>query len=521
MEKNNVIKRGNLQIEGVANQIEFLNSIKTSFHSHLGGDINMKRIYQLSVLYLLLPNICFLLFWLRSPLNIIFTALLVWGVYFLTKKELDNFKEAISRKDLIKIFILSLVCTIFSGVGGISFQMDDWTFHNSKFYMLYKQDWPIFVENKEYLAYYFGYYIVPGGLCKLIGFYPLVLFIWTFIGLYIGLFWFYEIFSKKASLVFGLLMFGGLSLRWQNVFKYLFQKELFVFPFSRILNLGEQLSMVVNQIIPAFILVGIFIYLIKRKQAYVLLGSLLIPIASSFIWAPFVTISFCLVLIIYIVSTQSFSINQLIRWSYPIVFVGMLPILLYLFSNNTKAKIEFLPSVIGRDLNLFSFGFSLYFDWIFLFSLLAIISAKRNIGVEKIRFFYGSLFILIMVSCLFKIGVCNDWLQRISIVYLLIIGSFLTLYLQKIGLQLQFKKIIFLLMFLPMIGYLLNYTYAKVYYIVTGKLYFTNKEFPAKSYSRFENVYLLLKNDSSEIEASQYLGNKKSFFYQHLIKKSD
>ena len=148
----------------------------------------------LSISYLLLPNLLFAVYWFRWEVS----CLILAGYFYFSWLEIkgyisDNEKILFTLRDIIFIGIIALSWTLLTGTGGFFRQSSDFWGHNTKFYDLTKNDWPIyFKEVNTYACYYFSYYLVPSFFSKIIGFLsPALIILWTFAGFFAGLLWVY------------------------------------------------------------------------------------------------------------------------------------------------------------------------------------------------------------------------------------------------------------------------------------------------------------------------------------------
>lgn len=230
----------------------------------------MKKLYTLSVIYLLLPYLIFLLTWLKPEIGILFFTITVIGLIFnhnIYVKNIMTDKIKFDTKDQIYILLISAFLCFFTGVEGTIPQVGDYWAHNSKLYTLYSYKWPIILpEVNTFLCYYWGTFLVPALLSKFSNeFLPLYSTLWTFIGCYLCIFWFYINLNKRGYLLIVFLCLGGLS----GYVIYFFGDPETNFLFGILLNANYlQLLIVPNQFIPTFLIAGIFIYVVANKGGF-------------------------------------------------------------------------------------------------------------------------------------------------------------------------------------------------------------------------------------------------------------
>ncbi len=150
-------------------------------------------IVLLTLLYLLLPNLLFLLGWVRPVAAAPMCALLVAVVCYVWRSSGKSClpcssKVLFTRKDLLCLVLalLLLLCvTDLCGFLGHVKQSADFVVRNAIYETLIQSDWPIYC-NGEYFVYYHSFWLPPAALAKLCGgvvHADVILFIWVYIGL--------------------------------------------------------------------------------------------------------------------------------------------------------------------------------------------------------------------------------------------------------------------------------------------------------------------------------------------------
>lgn len=134
--------------------------------------LNSESINKISLSYLLVSLFIFLCFWLNPLFAIIsISALLfIWYKIF-TDREHSEIIEINIKKDYIIISALIAILWCFlGGIGGYFWQCQpDWNFRNATINDLTTHSWPVIYANRISLVYYFGFYLPPILLGKILG----------------------------------------------------------------------------------------------------------------------------------------------------------------------------------------------------------------------------------------------------------------------------------------------------------------------------------------------------------------
>ena len=219
------------------------------------GKLNEYKILQsVSLVYISLPTIIFILGWIKPVYSIPLTFLILAGLYYSIKagwnftfireditdsseeKKKQNAIEQSNKQQKTKIIlskvngilstpvvfygstlILVIVAVLFSGVGGYSIQDVDYAKHNAFFLDLTKYSWPLGYEKTgpddlpRYLNTYLAYYLPSALVGKMFGFSVgyFFSFVWVCIGLFITLLWISRFTSKRSVLYLVLFIFFG------------------------------------------------------------------------------------------------------------------------------------------------------------------------------------------------------------------------------------------------------------------------------------------------------------------------
>jgi len=176
-----------------------------------------KNIEIYSLLYIIIPYIIFSFGWLKLPIALILSFLIVIAT-FLYAKKLDNKEVYLQNKNLkyfLTAVLILLVWCLLSGMGGFGFQNNpDWEKNNAIFHDLFLNNWSVIYKDYS-LVYYLGYYLPIGLVMKLFGWNIgyLFSFIWGFLGLISAIYWLKRLsgsFSPFILLFF--IFFSGLDI---------------------------------------------------------------------------------------------------------------------------------------------------------------------------------------------------------------------------------------------------------------------------------------------------------------------
>ncbi len=368
-----------------------------------------------------------------------------------------------------------------SGSGDFSYQNADYVKHNAILFDLISQSWPVIFEIKTQdgqenvfsLIYYFAYYLPAALIGKIFSFKIAIyfIFLWTFIGVLISFLWLSKILNKINLIYLNFfIFFAGFDyfgyvvnkigiesfflsfinafksdyaphVSWWSAFTYK-EKLYYLWQFSSNTTL---LFWVPQHAIPGWITGGIFISFILTQEKKI--SNLIIWIALSFFWSPFVTISLGIYFIYYLINFFNFKNfkKENLNISYILfsLYVIIILILFYL-SRIEKNEISFIWNLVPFNI-LFSklLIFYIFQIGIFVILIYPLISFKKYS-----RLIIFTLLFLITIP-LIKFGMYNDFCMRVSIVPLF----FLLVLTLKSFEYFSFKKYtIFILIFFMSLG---------------------------------------------------------------------
>ena len=465
--------------------------------------------YLLSVGYLSVSSILFLLFWIKSPLNFIFIIAYFYSLWLSFKKIQEDISiDAIFlKKELIILIGFAIILTTISGVGGFTYQVFDHIFHNSKINDIVNLKLPTFYKTENrFPTYYFGYYLPIGFIIKTLGLktISIPLYIWTFLGLFIGLSWLFYIVRKNFIKLILLFFASGLFSVAYTIFhnpSKIFSSGYISYS-NMMLNysgLIGNLLQVPNQVIPVLIVTPILLFeLILNKN----FDRPIHLIASVFFWSPFSFIALSLFYIsIFLINKNWEVISKELSINFLITLLAFSPIIFYLGSINESLDKGFFTKYESNYLYkwVIFIGLEIWIYFAFIFK------SKSNF---KLPILISA--IILSIIPIYKIGVGNDFCMRMSTPFLLIF-------------------------FLGMVEYLLEVKSSKMYYLavifflmgsitpikIIGRAVMTfDLNGPQKiKYDKYANTYLALIKNYGEKNANQYLMSEDSLFEKYLLNK--
>ncbi|TDE18330.1 hypothetical protein [Dyadobacter psychrotolerans] len=480
--------------------------------------MNSKILRILSTGYLLISTLLFLYSWFRIEYAIFF---LVGHVVLFTVYAFKSSVESevlVPVKSLLGIAAIAFVWTLLMGVGGFFAQTTDYVAHNTKFYELFLNKWPITFDKKETFAcYYYGYYLVPGLLFKIVGDLSIVVIVaYTCLGIFLGLIWLYLLLFRNLYAVVAFLLCGGVLFSLKLISYSLFQTS---FGNNPLFSLFYQSIYVPNQTIPALICSGMFLFYLKdyRLSFY--------PITLAFYWGVFPALLLILVFGIYFlydffINNKRFSPGDFaINYFAPCLF--FIPTFIYLTSSDEMPVHGF-------------YNFTEVRSWLPLIEIviLAFITLRlTKSGRQK----HDVIPLPIIISCLaflgalltYRLGVYNDLFMRGSmpLFFILLTNIFKKLYTEskenseaiKYNASGTGNILIYLKKYPMIIIWVIIGSLSSLYQI--RELALKNvflKTYEPLPYKTFPNSYEVLLKYYGEEGANQYLGDPLSFYYLNL-----
>jgi hypothetical protein len=166
--------------------------------------------------------------WLKWYYAFICICLLVVSLFVSIRFLIDTADKksennSLNLKHILLVIVVSFLFISVSGVGGIGYQDPDWIKHNIIFKDLIDQPWPVvhqYEGQQIALVYNIAYYLPAALMGKIVGWVAanITLYIWTFLGLLLVMFWFLVLGRRvgiTALILF--LFFSGIDIIGQTL----------------------------------------------------------------------------------------------------------------------------------------------------------------------------------------------------------------------------------------------------------------------------------------------------------------
>lgn len=417
--------------------------------------LNFSKIKKIVYIYLMLPLVSFLLFYMQSLVG--FLAFLVMGailVFLLKQKKTDeqDFCVTLSIKTIVVLGLVAIIWSFLGGMGGHYYQSGDWNWRNALYRDILYRDWPVVYEDyNKALVYYIGYWLPPASVVKvLVKIFPglltseavfvignQLLWLWTAVGIFfveLLLITFIRPKSDKRALWIPavLVFFSGLDIVGV-IYKILTEGSTFVYlhiewwigclQFS---SLTTCLFWVYNQSVILWIVI-LCVLQEKNVKNYILLGTCAlisgpIPFLGVFVYM----VSDGIVLLVRSIKAKSWKtfIKDVFSVTNCLSLLLMPVIYLYYKSNGAVSAGASNAGVsIMGIVNLLPISWE-YVKQVFWFLFLEVgiyfIIIFRYYRKEP--FFY----VTVATSCMapfFSVGTANDFVMRFSIPTIMVLAA--------------------------------------------------------------------------------------------------
>lgn len=271
-----------------------------------------KLIPTISLVYLSVPILLFLIYWIKPLISVPIIALFLYSFYLTYRNESPfqlSFKN--TKTKITIILLILLVWVILSGIGGLVWQNRwDHMFRNALFSDQVKYAWPVIdtsLSQPRMLCYNFGFWLPSALIGKLFGLQAGYVFqiIWALIGVVLAFALISEHLGKvSVAAVVLFVLFSGLDIvlfflgkihsnTLQTALPELLQGthlELKLYQFSSASN-TTLLFWVYNQVIPFWV---VFLLLLRQKNN----RSRLFVYMLMLLYAPFPAVG-CLPMVVY------------------------------------------------------------------------------------------------------------------------------------------------------------------------------------------------------------------------------
>jgi hypothetical protein len=482
--------------------------------------MNTYQIRLLSVSYLLLATLLFISNWFYLKYGLIFlTGHILYFVYYSvsTKKEKET---NIAGRSLIYLAIISLVWTLIMGVGGVFLQTTDFIAHNTKFYELYANEWPIiFKEKQSFSCYYYGYYLVPAFLFKLFDHLSVLIIIaYTWLGIWLGLVWMYLLLFRNIWLVGVLIMSGGIIFSLETLSLGLFHKS---FSYNPLFSLFIQSLYVPNQIISSLLTTGIFIFYIKNYRIS------FYAITLSFYWGVFP--AFLLMILFGTIFIYDYLKNKGVisikSFLYHYIFPSFLflPSFIFLTSSNEMPVHGFY--IFNSISSLIP-----YID-VLLMAIITIWLTRSKNSRDQHEQIPSHVIIpallILALTLTYHIGIFNDLYLRGSIpLYLILLINMLQRLHSKFSMDYAVRNFSAYMPFFRKYAVILVWIgmglFASFFQLGRSLKYnILVANYTPLPYQTFPNSYQALLKYYGQEGANQYVGNPQSFYYLYLAPRTD
>lgn len=263
----------------------------------------------LSLVYLAIPMVLFLLNWVALYLSLPLVLLLVSGLAWpLCNRGLENDFATYTKKDWLCILMPVSGAALFAfmmGLTGNWQQHPDFFVRNDMFYNLAKEPWPVVLPDGKYFVYYFAAYLPVALFGKFLSWVALqwAFYLWTLAGLSLFTLQMYRKLGCKVWLFFGAFMlWQGLDIYPRYVFSYLngdafarvlVADETSMKPFIVLGNAGA-LKAYPHAMTPFFLVLSLSLFpsVMRRFGAYLGACAVLYSPLSSIFFLPCIAVLF-------------------------------------------------------------------------------------------------------------------------------------------------------------------------------------------------------------------------------------
>lgn len=475
----------------------------------------------LGITYLILPICVFFLGWLNIFLGIILSLLFAYFGYKLYSILKVDENTIFKKNNLIYWLIsLLLICiwVYFSGIGGFSYQNDDFWARNAIFRDLINYDWPVIYDlslepsyvtkllgtSKVAFSYYYIFWLPVALVSKIFNLSWIVgnylLYIYVVLGILLTLYFLNRKLNKCSYIVLVLLIcFSGLDviryfirngvlpttehIEWYGDFYYQYSSNT------------TQLYWVFNQSVMVWLIMSMFININNHKYTLGLC-------ALTFAYSPWAMVGLLPYMLMVFIKNIKDSIN--------VVNIYACLIMLIVFGSfyfcGTKGSNQMFISFLYFDGSYKAYLMLILLEFVLYYILM---------GKKKYEYYYVTLISLLLIP--FIQDESLNFCMRVSIPALFMLMYYVdrALYDNE-----GIKKI--LLIVLLIIG---SYTpFTEIYRSVTNKLYWSEYMIRDEVYSFGNTQYSGDdKEDSIKMISDQFFAYdyESCFFFKYLAKKVD
>ncbi len=393
-------------------------------------------LFVFTVGYLLLPNVVFLLGWVRPAWALPATLALLACMADVWRRSTGE-PEALAPRLWAFVAAFALFWTVVAGIGELNLQAEDYLKHNLVFRDLADRPWPVVYREGggagSLLCYYVAYYLPASLAGKLVGLHVAApaSFLWGLAGVVLAFAWIARLGKPKGAAVVvlftlvdgfawlpGLYPFlqkvgvlaGAASGEWWVANRFTEQFFSFGSPPIRLLFQSEMslLLWVPQHAIASWLATACVLRSLEEGRSARHLGLVL---AATMLWSPFVT-----------VGLVPFALAALVRrprsgLGWPSIVGGAvlgLPVCLYFLAHGPQQYLGLLPTILGGPL-----------DWLRYVGFLVASVGLVGLAVAWLRRRHGipaadewRLFVLacavVVAATLVYMGRHNDWAMRVT-----------------------------------------------------------------------------------------------------------
>jgi hypothetical protein len=407
--------------------------------------IPISIIRLLTVGYISFALFPFFMGWTKLEFGIPLSFLLLVGIYNYAKSLDFTLKEYFSIRSILFASLIIFIWVAFSGAGGMGYQFTDIYKINTLILELTQNPWPLSYDvdgERMYLSHYLGYFLPGPTLAGFLGykFVQLFLFLYTFIGTLLGMFWLGR-FTKKSFTSFSLffIFFGGIST-YALFSKYGF--DAFLQLWDRVINHGylfwlnsketiplnyvsitDMLYWAPQHAIPCFLGIGILLndtFIDKDIRYTPFIISLLA------VWSPLVLVGilpFFLFSLFYLRFKGIWNFTNL--FIAPVIF-GVIAVFLLAIESDELVKHFIFTALNENGVSVFE-QIYVYIHFIFfevlIWAIPIYLVLRKRFEKGKKELYLLTIILLITIP-LYRFGLWNDWSNRVSMPALVILAIF-------------------------------------------------------------------------------------------------
>lgn len=488
----------------------------------LGGSMNIsiKYLKSISLFYIVLPVIIFILGWLKLCFSIPVFLFCLFFIFQYLKKNKTKEHFYLNKKTILMVLFIGAAWCLISGIGKIFYQSPIWMDHiarNSILKDLILKPWPTTYYNHYHLCYYIGQWLVPASIGKIFFFITqdsnlaflignTILWIWCFIGILLIFFWLIKIFKQTSCkkvifLLILFILFSGLDIIGNTIInggiepiRFLtgFEWWTIYFQYSSFTSL---LFWVYNQMLVPLIIFCLFYdqkdY--KNRAVFMVLGLLYGPFPMLGILLYFITID-----IIESIQKRKFIFFKYLSVQNILSVLLLFPIFLFYYLANaaiTNSHLTFMPTSIMPE---FWKRYILFIVLEFLCYVLLIFHK----GTKNKK----SIIILSIFLSIIPFIDNQDFIMRVSIPFLFVLFIHIVDFILDKGKKKKRKIILLILLIISSIN---------PFGEISRNVYYTIKQGHLGSELQEESIFNLGEYTDNYISS-----NQENIFFDYLAKEA-